>query len=132
MISRYRSRQRFVAIIGQSGCGKSTLLSLISGILRPTDGTVLVDGKSVTGPSRKVSYMLSAGLSIRWRTILENGYSANQGADMGKARERATALLIRHGLGQFLHYLPASCRAECASASRSPARSARSRNHTAR
>ena len=42
----------FVAIIGPSGCGKSTLLSLISGILMPTDGAVLVDGKPVGGPSR--------------------------------------------------------------------------------
>ena len=38
----------FVAIIGQSGCGKSTLLSLISGILMPTEGTVLVDGRPVS------------------------------------------------------------------------------------
>jgi NitT/TauT family transport system ATP-binding protein len=61
----------FVAIIGQSGCGKSTLLSLISGILMPTQGTVLVDGKPVTGPSRKVGYMLQQDYLFEWRTILE-------------------------------------------------------------
>jgi NitT/TauT family transport system ATP-binding protein len=62
----------FVAIIGQSGCGKSTLLSLISGILMPTDGAVLVDGKAVSGPSRKVGYMLQQDYLFEWRTILEN------------------------------------------------------------
>src|SRR3954471_20842021 len=57
----------FVAIIGQSGCGKSTLLSLISGILMPTDGTVLVDGRPVAGPSRKVGYMLQQDYLFEWR-----------------------------------------------------------------
>ena len=98
----------FVAIIGQSGCGKSTLLSLISGILVPTDGAVLVDGKPVTGPSRKVGYMLQQDYLFEWRTILENAVlgAEIQGADMAKARERASALLTRYGLGQFLHHLP--------------------------
>jgi len=98
----------FVAIIGQSGCGKSTLLSLISGILMPTEGTVLVDGKPVSGPSRKVGYMLQQDYLFEWRTILENAVlgAEIQGADMAKARERATALLTRYGLGQFLHHLP--------------------------
>jgi NitT/TauT family transport system ATP-binding protein len=98
----------FVAIIGQSGCGKSTLLSLISGILVPTGGTVLVDGRPVTGPSRKVGYMLQQDYLFEWRTILENAVlgAEIQNVDMGKARERATALLIRYGLGQFLHHLP--------------------------
>jgi NitT/TauT family transport system ATP-binding protein len=57
-ISLSVSAGEFVAIIGQSGCGKSTLLSLISGILAPTVGLVLVDGRPVSGPSRKVGYML--------------------------------------------------------------------------
>jgi len=98
----------FVAIIGQSGCGKSTLLSLISGILKPTDGAVLVDNKAVAGPTRKVGYMLQQDYLFEWRTILENAVlgAEIQGADMTKARERATALLTRYGLGQFLHYLP--------------------------
>ncbi len=98
----------FVAVIGQSGCGKSTLLSLISGLLEPTDGIVLVDGKPVTGPSRTVGYMLQQDYLFEWRTILDNAVlgAEIQGADMRKARERATQLLTRYGLGQFLHSLP--------------------------
>src|SRR3984893_18097456 len=98
----------FVAIIGQSGCGKSTLLSLISGILKPTAGAVLVDGKPVAGPTRKVGYMLQQDYLFEWRTILENAVlgAEIQGADMGKARARATQLLTRYGLGEFLHHLP--------------------------
>jgi len=98
----------FVAIIGPSGCGKSTLLSLISGILKPTGGAVLLDGRPVTGPSRKVGYMLQQDYLFEWRTILENAVlgAEIQGADMARARERATALLTRYGLGQFLHHRP--------------------------
>jgi NitT/TauT family transport system ATP-binding protein len=98
----------FVAIIGQSGCGKSTLLSLISGIIQPTGGEVLVDGRPVAGPSRKVAYMLQQDYLFEWRTILDNAVlgAEIQRADMGKARERASELLTRYGLGKFLHYLP--------------------------
>lgn len=98
----------FVAIIGQSGCGKSTLLSLISGILKPTDGIVAVDGRTVNGPSRKVGYMLQQDYLFEWRTILDNALlgAEIQGADMRDARGRATQLLTRYGLGQFLNHLP--------------------------
>jgi NitT/TauT family transport system ATP-binding protein len=98
----------FVAIIGQSGCGKSTLLSLISGILRPTAGAVLLDGQPVAGPSRKVGYMLQQDYLFEWRTILENAVlgAEIQGLDMNKARQRARRLLDRYGLGQFLEHLP--------------------------
>jgi NitT/TauT family transport system ATP-binding protein len=98
----------FVAIIGPSGCGKSTLLSLISGLAAPTEGAVLVDGKPVTGPSRKVGYMLQQDYLFEWRTILENTLlgAEIQGVPMAKARERARELLTRYGLGQFLNHLP--------------------------
>ena len=98
----------FVSIIGQSGCGKSTLLSLISGILAPTEGAVLVDGAPVTGPSRKVGYMLQQDYLFEWRSILDNTLlgAEIQGIDMRQARERAIQLLTRYGLGQFMNHLP--------------------------
>jgi len=98
----------FVAIIGPSGCGKSTLLSLVSGIVAPTEGAVSIDGKPVTGPSRKVGYMLQQDYLFEWRTILQNTLlgAEIQGVPLAKARERATQLLTRYGLGQFLNHLP--------------------------
>jgi NitT/TauT family transport system ATP-binding protein len=107
-ISLSISSGEFIAIIGQSGCGKSTLLSLISGILRPTGGLVLLDGKPVTGPSGKVGYMLQQDYLFEWRTILENTVlgAEIQGLDMREARERAALLLNRYGLGQFMRHLP--------------------------
>jgi len=107
-ISLEISPGEFVAIIGPSGCGKSTLLSLISGIMPATEGAVLLDGRAVVGPSRKVSYMLQQDYLFEWRTILDNAVlgAEIQGVDKGAARKRATQLLTRYGLGQFLNHLP--------------------------
>jgi NitT/TauT family transport system ATP-binding protein len=98
----------FVAIIGPSGCGKSTLLSLIAGLFAPTEGFVLVDGRAVIGPNRKIGYMLQQDYLFEWRTILDNVVlgAEIQGAPMTTARERARQLLTHYGLGQFLHHLP--------------------------
>jgi NitT/TauT family transport system ATP-binding protein len=62
----------------------------------------------VKGPSRKVGYMLQQDYLFEWRTILDNAVlgAEIQGADMKDAGARATALLTRYGLGQFLNHLP--------------------------
>jgi NitT/TauT family transport system ATP-binding protein len=98
----------FVAIIGPSGCGKSTLLSLISGIVIPTEGSVLVGSQRVAGPNPKIGYMLQQDYLFEWRTILENTVlgAEIQGLPKHQAYERAIRLLKRYGLGQFLHHLP--------------------------
>ena len=44
-ISFSMEKGEFVSIVGPSGCGKSTLLSIISGLLPPTSGSILLDGK---------------------------------------------------------------------------------------
>lgn len=60
-------RGEFVSLIGQSGCGKSTLLSLIAGIIKPTDGEVLLGRAPVKGPNRKVGYMLQHDHLLEWQ-----------------------------------------------------------------
>ncbi len=49
---------QLVAIMGNSGCGKTTLLRLIGGQLKPTSGTLLVDGESVPGMSHDELYAM--------------------------------------------------------------------------
>jgi putative ABC transport system ATP-binding protein len=41
----------FVCLVGKSGCGKTTLLSLLSGLEKPTQGKVSLDGKEITAAS---------------------------------------------------------------------------------
>jgi len=46
------------AIIGPSGCGKSTLLLIMAGIIKPSEGEVKVDGRTVNSPLRNAALIL--------------------------------------------------------------------------
>lgn len=59
----------FIAIVGPSGCGKSTLLSLISGLLKPESGSILLNGKDVKEAHTNIGYMLQKDHLFEWRTI---------------------------------------------------------------
>ncbi|WP_431285726.1 ABC transporter ATP-binding protein [Humitalea sp. 24SJ18S-53] len=62
----------FVAIVGPSGCGKSTLLRVISGLLPPSGGRVLVDGVKVTAPPPGVGFMFQRDTLMPWATVFDN------------------------------------------------------------
>jgi NitT/TauT family transport system ATP-binding protein len=62
----------FVSLVGPSGCGKTTLLSIIAGLIKPTGGTVEVNGKPVEAPTVQVGYMLQQDYLFPWRTIWDN------------------------------------------------------------
>ncbi|MGD9942029.1 MAG: ABC transporter ATP-binding protein [Burkholderiaceae bacterium] len=98
----------FITIVGQSGCGKSTLLSLLCGLIAPTQGRVLIDGVPVSGPSRKIGFMLQQDSLFEWRSVLDNVLLGAEihGQDPAVARARAEALLERYKLADFKHHFP--------------------------
>ena len=62
----------FVCILGPSGCGKSTLLNIISGLDKPSDGMVIVDGNQISGPSNDRVMMFQCSSLFPWLTVIEN------------------------------------------------------------
>jgi NitT/TauT family transport system ATP-binding protein len=102
----------FISIVGPSGCGKSTLLSLVSGMVKPTKGKVLIDGLEVSGTSPKVGYMLQHDHLFEWRNILSNllvGAEIRK-MDLKKAERKALELMERYGLAGFAHQLSGGMR----------------------
>ena len=63
---------QFCAIVGPTGCGKSTTLAQISGLERPSAGSVTVRDQIVDGVTSGVSYMFQADALFPWKTVLEN------------------------------------------------------------
>jgi len=98
----------FCSIVGPSGCGKSTLLALISGLLQPTEGKLLLDGERLGGPDGRVGILLQKDHLFEWRTVLENAELGLEIRRIGtlEARRRAHELLKTYGLGGFERSYP--------------------------
>lgn len=62
----------FVSLLGPSGSGKSTILKILTGVLAPEGGQILVDGQKIHGVTELFAYMPQNDLLFPWKTILEN------------------------------------------------------------
>ena len=96
-------REEFLSIIGPSGCGKSTLLRIMAGLIKPTSGKVLFNGRRIERPSREISFVFQDFALLPWLTNRENvmlGLSS-LGMDDERKDEAAGSMLEEMGLGGF-------------------------------
>ncbi len=62
----------FVCIVGASGCGKSTLLNLVAGLIEPSGGQILLNGKEITGPGADRTVMFQDHGLYPWLNVIDN------------------------------------------------------------
>jgi NitT/TauT family transport system ATP-binding protein len=98
----------FLSIVGPSGCGKSTFLKVVAGLLRPTGGTVRVDGKEVAGPSPERAMVFQDSSLFPWYTVVQNVAYGLVCGGMKKslAAERVAPLIEMVGLRGFDRHYP--------------------------
>lgn len=98
----------FIALVGPSGCGKSTLLSLISGLILPEDGKILLEGESDHSFQEKIGYMLQRDHLFEWRTIYRNvvlGLEIQHKLN-DESKARIDKMLMDYGLYKFRNARP--------------------------
>jgi len=98
----------FVSIIGPSGCGKSTLLNALAGFLKPTSGSVMVDGRPVDGPGADRGMIFQQYSLFPWKTVRQNvefGLKM-KGIEASERKRQARTLLGLAGLSQFEDQYP--------------------------
>lgn len=66
------NEKSFTSLVGPSGCGKTTILSLTAGLLTPSSGEILLDGKPIVKNDDRIGYMFQRDHLFEWRTIWQN------------------------------------------------------------
>ena len=102
------ARGEFVAIVGPTGCGKSTTLNMITGLLKPTVGTVKIMGQPIQGIDPRIGFVFQADAVFPWKSVRDN--VAAGPIFRGKPKAEALALadqwIRRVGLEGFGDHYP--------------------------
>jgi nitrate/nitrite transport system ATP-binding protein len=99
----------FVTLIGHSGCGKSTLLNLVAGLLKATDGVILLANKHVGGPGPDRGVVFQNHSLLPWLTCFENVYLAVERVfpeSKALLKKRTAEALDLVGLSQAVNKYP--------------------------
>jgi len=106
--------REFVSVIGPSGCGKTTMMNIVAGFVNPSSGTVLLDGKPITGPGPERGVIFQEYGVFPWLTVRQNiefglKLAANRGTD-ANYKDRREEICARYmglmGLADFADAYP--------------------------
>ena len=92
-----------LALLGRSGSGKSTLLRIMAGLIPPSEGRVISNGKTLQGANNDVAMVFQSFALLPWLTVQENvelGLDA-QGVDRHERHQRALKAIDMVGLDGF-------------------------------
>jgi NitT/TauT family transport system ATP-binding protein len=98
----------FVCVVGPSGCGKSTLLRIVHGLVTPTSGRVVFEGRPATGINLGCAMVFQSFALLPWLTVLENvtlGLEARRVAP-AERRRRADRYIDMVGLEGYEEAYP--------------------------
>lgn len=98
----------FLVIVGPTGCGKTTMANLLTGLLKPTEGQVTVNGKMVNPKVQNISYVFQEPSCLPWRTLWDDitiGLEI-KGANKEAIKKRGKEVIKLVGLEGFDDYFP--------------------------
>lgn len=98
----------FVCLLGPSGCGKSTLLNCVAGFVKPTAGSVKLDGARVVKPGPDRGMVFQQHSLFPWKTVKDNVAFGPLMAKQGKSEAYSIArtLLGMVGLSAYENSYP--------------------------
>jgi NitT/TauT family transport system ATP-binding protein len=102
-------RGEFVAVVGPSGCGKSTLLEIIAGLVRPSAGTVEMDGRAITGTvADEIGVVFQEDATFAWLNVWDNvAFGLRRaGTEQAEIARRVDYALAFMGLTDFRRAYP--------------------------
>jgi NitT/TauT family transport system ATP-binding protein len=103
-------RGEFAAVVGPSGCGKSSLMKLVTGLVSPNSGEIVVAGDKVRGPVKIAGMAFQNPNLLPWRRVIDNvllpleivePHRRRFRQNKTEFRARAAALLASVGLDGF-------------------------------
>lgn len=99
-IGLHLEQGELVSLLGLSGSGKTTLFHVLSGLERPEEGSVYLEGEEITGKPGRISYMLQKDLLLPQKKIIDNVSLplVLKGMTRKKAREEAEPFFEPFGL----------------------------------